>query len=395
MRRRLRPHAYREADPPEQAADRENWLYKIRAFPHRHFPRGARIRAFEQVRRMRSLIETSASSSSDSALHWTLVGPQPTFDGYAGRVTSIAIDPKDQNTIYIGGAEGGVWKSTDGGATWKPLTDFEPALAIGSLAIDPSDSSVVYAGTGEQNFNADAYAGAGILKTTDGGSTWTVLGSDVFDQLGIGSLAIEPGHPDVVLAASDGGVYRSADSGATWQNVLAGPATCVLFDPTNGDSYAAVGGAFPTPSTGVYKSLDGGVTWKPSNGSASNALPPSSNSGRIALAISPLSHYIYAGVADLSGVSSLSFYKSTDGASSWSRLGGTAYCPRQCWYNNALAVNPANSQMLVGGGVDLLYSADGGVTWYAGVHQQRVHVDQHVVAFTADGSRVLVGNDGG
>jgi uncharacterized protein (TIGR03437 family) len=391
---RLPPDEGPEADQSDEAAGRGEWLYRIRAFPHRHIPRGARMRAFEQVRRMRVAIEATGALSSDSAQHWTLVGPQPTFDGYSGRVTSIVVDPKNSNTIFLGGAEGGVWKSTDGGVVWKPLTDSQPALGIGSLAIDPSNSDVIYAGTGEQNFNYDAYSGVGVLKTTDGGSTWTVLGSDVFDQQGIGALAIQPGHPEVILAAADAGVYWSGDGGASWQYVLSGPATDVVFDPTTGSAYAAVGGPFEIPYAGVYKSVDGGVTWKASNGSAAKALPSSSKIGRIALAISPSSHNtIFAGVSDPNNASPLGLYKSTDGAGSWTRTGSSAYCGGQCWYNNVLAVNPANSKMMIGGGVSLMFSADGGATWsFAG---RDLHVDQHAVAFTHDGSRVFVGNDGG
>ena len=392
-------------DHPEnfdQAAVDERWLYRIRAFPHRHVPHGARVRAFEQARRMRPvpqmLANMSVASIPDSAQHWTLIGPRPTLDGYAGRVTAIAIHPHDNNTVYIGGAEGGVWKTTDGGLNWKPLSDFEPALAIGSLVIDPADPNTIYAGTGEQNFNFDAYGGIGILKSVDAGSTWTVVAGDVFDQQSIGRLAIAPGNSQLILAAADGGVYRSADAGSTWQNVQFGPATDVLFDPSDSNiAYAAIGAPFAIDSAGVYKSTDTGQTWKISNGTAPKALPSSDKIGRIGLAISRSSpKTLYAGIESLAVESSSGvLYKSSDGGSTWTATAGSAYCTKQCWYNNVLAVNPVNPKILLGGGVDLRSSADGGVTWYLAALGQDVHVDQHAIAFTADGARVFVGNDGG
>ena len=104
---------------------------------------------------------------------WTPIGPQPTSAGTnfvtSGRVNSIAIDPRNNNIVYAGAAEGGVWKSTDGGATWKPLTDAQPSMANGAIALDPSNPDTVYVGTGEENFAIDSYYGAGILKSTDAG----------------------------------------------------------------------------------------------------------------------------------------------------------------------------------------------------------------------------------
>jgi uncharacterized protein (TIGR03437 family) len=370
-------------------------LLRIRAFPRQHIPRGARAHAIEQARRLRSpramLAGASATAQPDPAQQWTLIGPQPTYDGNAGRVTAIAIDPQDNQTVYLGGAEGGVWKTTDGGATWTPLTDFQPALAIGSLAIDPTHPEVIYAGTGEANFNADAYNGMGILKSADGGNTWTLLGSDTFEQESIGALAVDPGNGQIILAAAPGGLYRSADGGQSWQTVLAGVATSVLFTPDGNAAYAGVAGL--GINTGIYKSLDGGSTWQLSNG----VVRFSSQTFRLTLAEAPSSPAtLYAGAVVSTGSSSplSGFYKSTDGGKSWTQIGGNAYCQNQCWYNNALAVSPADPNLLVGGGVRLMKSTDGGNTWSAAAGPG-LHVDQHAIAFTPDGASVFVGNDGG
>jgi photosystem II stability/assembly factor-like uncharacterized protein len=109
---------------------------------------------------------------------WSFIGPQPidtpyTYPVVSGRVTALAVDPRNSNTVYLGAAQGGVWKTIDGGTSWTPLTDTEPSLALGSVTLDPSNPNTVYVGTGEENFSGDSYYGAGILKSTDAGATWS------------------------------------------------------------------------------------------------------------------------------------------------------------------------------------------------------------------------------
>ena len=171
--------------------ERAKWFYGQREYPGTVDPRrGARHGSHppfgcgsnDAAHRQRQAaglgprIASGLGSALDSA-NWTLIGPKPTGGGSsvqtAGRVNAVAIDPRDNNTVYIGAAEGGVWKTTDGGANWTSLTDSEVSLANGSIAIDPQNPDTVYVGTGEENFAQDAYYGAGILKSTDGGQTWT------------------------------------------------------------------------------------------------------------------------------------------------------------------------------------------------------------------------------
>src|SRR5579864_8550967 len=172
-------------EPVEQAFGkgrfrREEWFKSIRAYPFGSIPPGARLTA---IREMEHMLETEAKSQktsqraiADSALNWTLIGPEPINDLFyhftSGRITALIVDPRDANVVYAGAAEGGVWKTIDGGQTWTPLTDDQPALSVGSLALDPSNPNNLYVGTGEANFNGDGYSGAGILKTNDGGVTW-------------------------------------------------------------------------------------------------------------------------------------------------------------------------------------------------------------------------------
>ncbi|MYA42843.1 MAG: hypothetical protein F4Z31_13970 [Gemmatimonadetes bacterium] len=125
---------------------------------------------------------------------WRFIGPEQIADPWrgpvAGRVSAIAIHPRNPAVLYIGGAQGGVWKSEDRGASWTPLTDYECSLAMGSIAIDPVNPDIIYAGTGEQHFSGDSYYGCGMLRSVDGGTTWQEQGTSVFRAAGRGFPAL-------------------------------------------------------------------------------------------------------------------------------------------------------------------------------------------------------------
>src|SRR5215211_6399 len=150
---------------------------------------------------------------------WTPLGPGTINNtAAAGRVTAIAIHPTVPSTIYAGGAQGGVWKTVDAGGSWTPLTDAQCSLAVGSIAIDPISPNIVYVGTGEQNNSSDSYYGCGILRSTDGGASWTQFGADLFvtttGGARIGHLVVDrqtAGSPNstIVLASTSAGLYRS------------------------------------------------------------------------------------------------------------------------------------------------------------------------------------------
>jgi uncharacterized repeat protein (TIGR01451 family) len=375
-------------------------------------------------------------SAAISSTRWALIGPEPTDTPYnvpvvAGRVTALAVDPTNANIVYAGAADGGVWKTTDGGVHWTPLTDTQPSLAVGSIAIDPSNHSTIYVGTGEENFSADSYFGAGLLKSTNAGSSWTQIKGPFAGYYSldgkyfyggaahIGGIAIQPGNSSVMLVAVElsldtnihntTGVYRTEDGGITWSPVLAGDyntqpffcGTAVLFDPSNANiAYAA------TDYDGaVYKSLDAGKTWAPINGSGSNVLPIT-NRGRIALAIAPSNpSMLYAGIQDTSQAGGVGLFKTMDGGANWVKLVNTPnYCDQQCWYDQAIAVAPNNPNIVFvggawGGGTANLYrSTDGGLHWSnvtKGADGFYLHADLHALAFSSDSSVLYAGNDGG
>jgi len=234
---------------------REWWFYEQRAYPDDYIPEGAYENAIRQRDELRIMNGSSAFDIS-----WVSLGPTPGEDfnyGYiSSRTVTGAFDPINPNIIYIGPANGGVWKSTDTGVTWTPLTDYEESLAMGAIAIDPVNTNIIYAGTGEATYSGVSYYGRGLLKSTDGGNTWIRITSGLPSSTYFSRLKIRPNHSDELLAAlASNGLYRSTDSGLNWVNVITGSIQDVVFSPS-GDTAFALGGG-----VGLKRSIDGGATW--------------------------------------------------------------------------------------------------------------------------------------
>jgi photosystem II stability/assembly factor-like uncharacterized protein len=387
---------------------RDQWFLQLRAYPNAKIPVGAYWRAQTQrqelVARHRlafSALSPIAAAQADpfSGVAWIADGPQPAaaYYGtipYSGRATSIAVHPTDPNTVYLGTAAGGVWKTTDGGTTWTPLTDQQASLAIGAVAVDPNNPSTVFAGTGEPDFSTDSYYGQGLLKSTDAGATWTLIrtpfttGDTAPDFT---AIAIEPGNSNIVLAANWGGLYRSADGGNTWSGVLTlgGGVTAVMFDVKNASvAYAGIGGS-TAPGT-VYMSSDAGTTWTSISGSGTGAVPPASAVIRTALAEDSTGK-LYAAFANGNFTTPGTLYVTSNSGASWTQLTSPGGLD---WYRNAIAVTPANPQVLYAAGATLYESTDGGQTW-ASDSSGTYYADQHGFAFSGDGTRMYLADDGG
>jgi IPT/TIG domain-containing protein len=442
-----------ERESPDLVRLRAQWFHDQRAYPNKHVPAGALQKAIQQRDLMRQQQRNASKTSAGAqgiisfpgnAL-WHLMGPQPVnvpfvgtnggFPTVSGRVTAIAVDPTNANIVYVGGAAGGVWKTTDGGTTWTSLTDSQPSLAVGSITIDPNSCTpapckTIYVGTGEENFNIDAFFGAGVLKSIDGGTTWTQLGTGNFvgpfsTQIGaarVGAVAVDPNNSSVILAGvafadrgSPSGIYRSTDSGTSWGLVAtaSGDAgTAVVFDPvaSTKTAYAALG--FPAGDTnnGIYKSIDEGATWTKLTVSTLTG----TGMGRITLGFAS-STTVYAAIADPATGSSdlLGLFKTTDGGTTWNKVtSAPAFCNHQCFYDMAIGVDPANANVVVLGGgagpnnfTSLFESTNGGTSWTPaskaagdfsnGSTTTHPHVDTHAIVFSANGATLYVGNDGG
>lgn len=252
----------------------------------------------------------SVPTGAYAQLHWRMIGP---FRG--GRTVAVTGVAQQPNVFYIAAVNGGIWKTTDYGRTWKPIFDGQSSGSIGALAVAPSDPNVIYAGSGEGLRRPDLAIGNGIYKSTDAGAHWTHLG--LRDGQQINAVAVDPRDPNRVFAAVVGhpygpnaerGLYRSTDGGTTWQRVLAKDADtgamAVTFDPQNPDTmYASLWASRVAPwhylqvyelgaNNGLYKSTDGGSTWT----KLTRGLP--SKPGRIAMSVSPANDRIVYAIVD-------------------------------------------------------------------------------------------------
>src|SRR3989449_6951645 len=342
-------------------------------------------------------------SSFFTGLTWRQIGP---FRG--GRVDAVVGDPKQPLVFYFGATGGGVWKTTDGGLSWRPLGDGQlSAGSIGAVAVSDADPNVVYAGTGEQTLRGNVSPGDGMFRSTDGGKTWTRAG--LRDAGQIAKIVVHPGNADVVYAWAFGhvfgpkpmrGVYRSADGGKTWNKVLSRNdstgAVDLAMDPTNPRIlYAALWQAQRSPwdfssggkGSGIFKSTDGGDTWTELT---RNKGMPAGVIGRIGIAGAPSSpDRVYAQVEAQEG----GLFRSDDAGATWTRVSDDHEMTQRAWYFSVIAVDPANPDAIWALNVSLLKSIDGGRTFRP---QRGTHGDFHAVWIDrGNPQRMAVGNDGG
>ncbi|HEX6976716.1 MAG TPA: hypothetical protein VF147_20050, partial [Vicinamibacterales bacterium] len=335
------------------------------------------------------------------ALKYRSIGPAA-----GGRVSRVTGIPGDPTTYYAATASGGVWKSTDAGATWSPIFDDQPISSIGSIAVSPSNPNVVYVGSGEANIRGNVAAGNGIYKSVDAGKTWT----HVWKQEGqIGTMVVHPSNPDIAFAAvlghafgpnSERGVYRTLDGGKSWEQVLKKDADAgasdIAMDPSNPAILFAgfwqarrlpwdlVSGG---PSSGLYVSRDGGNTWKQLTG---NGLPEP-NWGKVGVAVAPSDgRRVYALIEAEKG----GLFRSDDGGENWELVNPSRALRQRAWYYSTITVNPVNADDLWFPQVPMLRSIDGGKTlkYIKGIH----HGDHHDIWIDPkDPKRMISANDGG
>jgi len=305
------------------------------------------------------------------ALQWRSIGPYR--GGRALAVTGVAGDP---TTYYFGAVAGGVWKSTDAGGTWSPLTDQTPISSVGALAVAASDHNVIYVGAGETAPRGDMTYGDGVYKSVDGGKTWTHIG--LKDSRQIGALIVDPTDANIVLVAAFGhafgpnterGVYRTTDGGQSWTGVLYKDeqtgAIDVTFDPHDPKIvYAALWQArrqpwnFASggPGSGLYRSSDGGVSWTRLSG---NGLP-GGILGRIHVSISGAdSKRIYAMIEAREG----GLFRSDDGGAHWQRVNDDGRLSQRAWYFSTILADPKHVDTVYAENTGLFRSTDGGKTF--------------------------------
>ena len=325
----------------------------------------------------------------------------------SGRITDIAVDPGNPAIRYATAASGGVWKTINAGTTWKPVFDAEASYSIGCIALDPKNPLVVWVGSGENNSQRSVSYGDGVYRSTDGGATWENVGLKASEH--IAKILVDPRDSHRVLAAAQGplwapggdrGLYETRDGGKTWKAILTVDentgVTDVVIDPRNPDlMYAATyqrrrhvwtlinGG----PGSGIWKTTDGGATWK----KLANGLPKE-DMGRIGLAVAPSKpDVVYATIeaANKAG----GFYRSVDQGGSWEKRNDWVSGSAQ--YYQEIVVDPEIETRVYAMDTWMQITEDGGKT-FAKVGEAYKHVDNHALWIDPVATdHLIAGCDGG
>ena len=365
---------------------RQRWFFEQRAYPNNFIPQDAYSNAINQRDELRL-----QNANRMLAINWVSLGPTPgyyfNYGNISSRVVTGTFDPTNPSIIYIGPANGGVWKSTDSGVNWTPLTDEQASMAMGAIAVDPTNSNNVYAGTGEATYSGASYYGRGLLKSTDAGATWQHITSGLPSSSYFSRLKIRPNHPNELLAAlGNNGLFRSTNYGQNWTTLIGGRCDDVVFTFT-GDTAFAVGSGI-----GFRRSLDGGQTF-----TAFGTGLGTGTRTHFDLCISQPA-FMYASVHVTGNVN---LFKSTNYGANWTQLSTTSAFQSQggqAWYDLYCRVNPVNPNIAFVGTIDVWRTTDGTnftniTNGYQGGY---VHVDQHFLFFhPTDPNSLIVCNDGG
>ncbi|TAH04108.1 MAG: glycosyl hydrolase, partial [Sphingobacteriales bacterium] len=326
----------------------------------------------------------------------------------SGRISAIEGVAEDGKTIYIGTAGGGVWKTTNAGASFKPIFD-KYCQSIGAIAINQKNSKVVYVGTGESNMRNSVSIGNGLYKTTDAGDNWNRIGLDSTEK--IAKIAINPNNPDVVYVAAPGplwadskhrGLYKTTDAGKTWEKILyinekAGVAD-VAIDPANPETVYASSWEFRRlpylfnsggNGSGMYKSMDGGKTWK----ELTNGLP-AKPFGRIAFTLAPSAPQNMVAIVE---AKETGLYISADGGESWKKQSATLNVVSRPFYFSTIVVDPKDPKRVYRPAYSFSYSNDGGYSFAeASGDGGWVHSDHHALWINPNNTNhMYLGTDGG
>ncbi|HSA57174.1 MAG TPA: hypothetical protein VLE53_15790 [Gemmatimonadaceae bacterium] len=349
-----------------------------------------------------------------AGFRWREIGPA----NMQGRVSDVVGIPSPSKTFFVAAAAGGIWKSVNNGVTWRPVFDHQRVISMGALAIAPSDTMQVWAGTGEPNSRNSISPGGGVYKSTDGGLTWRLMGLEKTET--VGRIVVHPTNPNVVYVAALGaiwrsnperGLYKTEDGGQTWQlaKFISDKAgfVDVALDPTNPDivwatSWERVRGPYflrsGGPGSALWKSTDAGRTWTEVKGGGF----PETMKGRISVAIAASNPRIMYTMVEADTAPNTAkgqpeaqrpsgLYRSEDGGATWTRTNNSNTRP---FYYSQVRVHPKNPDRVYWSSTPVLVSDDGGRT--ARNATVGLHVDHHGMWIDpVDPDRMIVGNDGG
>lgn len=345
------------------------------------------------------------SSSTFSGMKLRNIGPAY----MSGRIADIAVDQNDPSTWYVAVGSGGIWKTTNNGTTWNPIFDGQAVYSTGDVTIDPSNSNIIWVGTGENNGGRHISFGDGVYKSVDGGKTWKNMGLKKSEH--ISDIIVHPTNSDIVWVSAQGplwskggerGLYKTTDGGKTWKRVLETDewtgVTSLLIDPRNPDKlYAATWSRQRTvanyvgtgPGSGIHTSDDGGKTWT----KLKTGLP-GGNMGKIGMAISPMNpDVVYATIETDNRKGGL--WRSADRGASWKKMSNEVGGGTGPHYYQEIFADPHKFDRIYIASNYSKVSNDGGKTWTP-INTRKKHVDDHAMAFhPTDPDFILIGSDGG
>ena len=375
---------------------RWEWFWEQRVNPDGSFPA-----AGQTGKAWQNYVIKHPQTEKESATKWKSMGPNVSNTGYTGigRINAIAFHPTLPGTIWVGTPAGGLWKTTNGGSNWVPLTDQLTSMGVSAIVLDPANPDIMYIGTGDGD-SYDTYS-TGVLKSMDGGATWTTTGLNWTLSQGrvIRAMLINPANPNIMIVGASNGIYQTINGGTTWSQKLSGTGSSthdLEFKPGDPNTvYAA-------SADKIRRSTDGGATW------AIVATIPTCN--RIALTVSPADPTFVGALCSSSATSAFQgFYASVNSGQTFtqrssapnilgSRADGTS-TTGQGSYDLCTAASPTSANVIYIGGINIWKSTDGGVTWTIATYWanqsglQTVHADHHTMSFR--GNTLFIGCDGG
>jgi len=412
-------------DDSEEAEERDDWFTFQRAYPFDEIPVNLRRNAWEKLRRERTQRD-QVTLEPTAAATWRTIGPTPTFSAFptnwgktSGRINAVAISPADSQLILVGAATGGVFRSTNGGATFAPASDDQADLAVGAIAFSKSNPQIVYAGMGDYK---QGYLGSGILRSTNAGQSWTRVSNSSLPSPGsVSEIVVDPTDPNRVYLGQylrldtdnrrlSSGFYYSTDGGVNWTKTLTCLPKDLVMDASNPRTLY-VGAAVRSTETevtpaGLYRSTDAGLTW-----TRIYATPYDANrTTDVRVAVTPANpQLLYIFIGGFNGSTlSLRVEVSSDGGITWANRGAPGVDTAQFGYNTYLFVDPVDTSTLYLGSRDVFKSTNGGASWANKTNNfyqipngwdynpqgSNTHPDQHAFTFAPDGT-IYIGNDGG
>jgi photosystem II stability/assembly factor-like uncharacterized protein len=399
----------KEKSPDESRS--ESWaalqfLNNSRAYPYADIPADAYRKAEVFYK---AHFENQARTSDERSSAWQSIGP----NNIGGRTLAIAIDPTDTATVWLGSASGGLWKSTTGGTglnAWTYIPTGFSVRGVTSIAINPNNHNEMYIGTGETYTYGSSVngliqrptrgsVGIGILKTTDGGNTWTQSLNWSYNSLrGVWDFKINPLNTNIVYAATTEGVYKTTNAGATW-NLSLNRLMVMDLELDKVDTniiYAGVGNG-SSPNKGIYKTSNSGGTWAV----LTNGLPPNTHDGRITITAYPgNNHRVMAVIGNL--YSTVGVYETTDQGASWVAKNSpfTEILSYQGWYAEGLCYRSNDPTQILFGGVEVFLSQSSGDLLFRvsnnGNPGDGIHSDIHdIISNPLDPDKIYFATDGG